>query len=150
MALRSYGYHVQANQVVGEPDPKVIGVVSWSQFNILYGAVMTPSQKRLMQLLDFLDTAVIENEQLSSAGCVDLLDKNIAWDSAFKRARAEFIQLATLVFFEPSVRKVRFGELVLFCKESGIELDSSNNTKELSYFQISTPAYKLRVECSWL
>lgn len=150
MTLRSYGYRVDAKQVVGEPDPKVIGTIIGNQLNIRYGAVMTPCQKRLMRLLDTLDEALHESEQLGDAACVDLMDENVQWTSGFKATRAEFNRLACQIFFEPSARRVRFGELVLFCKEAGIELNSCNSNDELAYFAISTPYYKLRVERSWL
>ena len=135
-------------QIVGEPDPKVRGVISCDRFNIPYGAVMTPCQKQLAKLLDGLDDMLIEQPVATDAR-IEIHSDLISWSNAFILARAKVVQLAKSIFFEASIKKVRFGDLVIFCKEAGLSLRSSESTTEMSYFVISSDAFELRVERQW-
>jgi hypothetical protein len=148
MALRRYGYSVETEQVVGEPDSKVRGIIRCGRTNIPYGAVMTPCQKQLAKLLDDLDEQLLD-QNVASDKRVDLHDQSVEWTEAFKVARMKVVQLAKSIFFEPCIRKVRFGELVVFCKEAGFDLHSSNNTLTESYFVISSHSFELRVDRQW-
>lgn len=146
--LQCYGYTAVPKQVVGEPDPKVQGIIRCGSVNIPYGAVMTPCQKQLAKLLDDLDELLFEQDVAKDQRVKIHLD-NQEWSHAFKVARTKVVQLAKSIFFEPSIRKVRFGELVIFCKEAGLDLNSSDNTAEESYFIISSHSYELRVDRQW-
>ncbi len=146
--LQCYGYTAVPKQVVDEPDPKVQGIIRCGSVNIPYGAVMTPCQKQLAKLLDDLDELLFEQDVAKDQRVKIHLD-NQEWSHAFKVARTKVVQLAKSIFFEPSIRKVRFGELVIFCKEAGLDLNSSDNTTEESYFIISSHSYELRVDRQW-
>lgn len=149
LSLQEYGWRVSSKQVVGEPDPRVIGTIERLPIIIHYGAVMTPCQKRLMRLLDSVDEALLNHSEVDTSVKVDLSDNSVQWPKEILAARMNFLEVAKQIFFEPNARRVRFGDLVLFCKEAGINLDSSDNFAESSYFTISTSDYVLRVERSW-
>lgn len=148
-ALQHYGWRVKVHQLLGEPKPMLAGTISRESINIHFGAVMTPCQKRLMRLLDDVDEAFLNQPNVDTSTKPDLTNDSVIRSEELRVACNNFLGLARQVFFEPSVRRVRFGELVLFCKEADIKLDSSDNGKDFSYFKISTSDYSLRVEHRW-